>query len=130
MERTNLIQMPHAAYNRKDVSPDADFLRVGKGTLGGEYLRRFWQPFLFSSELTDVPKPVRILGEDLVAFKDGEGNYGLLERRCSHRGASLEFGKIQSKGLRCCYHGWQFDVDGRILDIPGDSSGLKDRLYH
>ncbi|MGY3078151.1 hypothetical protein ACVWZZ_004559 [Bradyrhizobium sp. LM6.10] len=94
MERTNLLQRPYSAYDRKEVGPDTELLKVGKGTPAGEYLRRFWQPFAFSSEFTDVPMAVRLLGEDLVAFKDGQGNYGLLERRCSHRGASLEFGKI------------------------------------
>ncbi|RXH33389.1 hypothetical protein XH84_10655 [Bradyrhizobium nanningense] len=128
MERTNLLQRPYSAYDRKEVGPDSEVLKVGKGTAGGEYLRRFWQPFAFTSEFTDVPMAVRILSEDLVAFKDGQGNYGLLERRCSHRGASLEFGKVQERGMRCCYHGWHFDVDGRILDIPGDSSGLKNRI--
>lgn len=130
MERTNFIQEPYAAYRRKEVEPDYDLTRVGRGTQGGEYLRRFWQPFAFASELSDVPLAVRLLGEDLVAFRDGQGSYGLLERRCSHRGASLEFGKIVERGIRCCYHGWQFDVDGRILDIPGDSSAMKNRLCH
>ncbi|MFO0997695.1 MAG: Rieske 2Fe-2S domain-containing protein [Alphaproteobacteria bacterium] len=130
MRRTNVIKEPYAAYRRKDVAPDYEFTRVGRGTLGGEYLRRFWQPFAFASELTDVPLAVRLLGEDLVAFRDGQGNYGLLERRCSHRGASLEYGKIVDRGIRCCYHGWQFDVDGRILDIPGHSSAVTKRLCH
>lgn len=130
MERTNVLQRPYSAYDRREVAPDLDFTSVGRGTPGGEYLRRFWQPFAFTSEFGDVPVAVRLLGEDLVAFRDGEGNYGLLERRCSHRGASLEYGKIARRGIHCCYHGWRFDVDGRILDIPGDSSGLKDRLCH
>jgi len=72
------------------------------------------------------------MGEDLVAFRDKRGAVGLLEPHCPHRGTSLEFGLISAKGLRCCYHGWLFDVDGKILETPGEppDSTLKDRLYH
>jgi phenylpropionate dioxygenase-like ring-hydroxylating dioxygenase large terminal subunit len=111
---------------------DTELTRVGRGTPGGEYLRRFWHPFLLTEELKDVPIAVRLLGEDLVAFRDGSGRIGLLERYCSHRGTSLEFGQISQCGLRCCYHSWLFDVDGRILETPGEpaDSTLKDRLFH
>ena len=79
-----------------------------------------------------MPHAIRILGEDLVIFRDGGGQIGLLELHCSHRGTSLEFGLIEQKGIRCCYHGWQFDVDGRILDTPGEppDSTYKERLCH
>jgi nitrite reductase/ring-hydroxylating ferredoxin subunit len=72
------------------------------------------------------------MGEDLVVFRDHSGTVGLLELHCPHRGTSLEFGLISQQGIRCCYHGWLFDVDGKILETPGEppDSTLKDRLYH
>ena len=69
-------------------------------------------------------------GEDLVAFRDKSGAVGLLELHCPHRGTSLEFGLVSEKGIRCCYHGWRFDVDGKILEGEPPDSTLKDRLYH
>jgi phenylpropionate dioxygenase-like ring-hydroxylating dioxygenase large terminal subunit len=110
---------------------DEELTRVGPGTPGGEYLRRFWQPILLSQELQDLPRRIRILGEDLVAFRDKSGAAGLLEPYCAHRGVSLEYGLIAAKGIRCCYHGWCFDVDGTILETPGEppDSTLKERLY-
>jgi nitrite reductase/ring-hydroxylating ferredoxin subunit len=93
---------------------------VRPGTPCGEYLRRYWQPFMLASELRDLPLAVRLLGEDLVVFRDGSGRLGLLHRHCAHRGTSLEFGIPAERGIRCCYHGWQFDVDGTILDTPGE----------
>jgi len=110
---------------------DEELTRVGPGTAGGEYLRRFWQPILLSHELKDLPRRIRILGEELVAFRDKSGAAGLLEPYCAHRGVSLEYGLIAEKGIRCCYHGWCFDVDGTILETPGEppDSTLKKRLY-
>jgi nitrite reductase/ring-hydroxylating ferredoxin subunit len=72
------------------------------------------------------------MGEDLVAFRDSSGRVGLLQLHCSHRGTSLEFGLVSGRGIRCCYHGWLFDVDGRILETPGEpaDSSLRHRLYH
>ena len=83
-------------------------------------------------EVQDLPRRLRILGEDLVAFRDKSGALGLLELYCPHRGTSLEYGLVCDKGLRCCYHGWLFDVDGKIIETPGEppDSTLKDRLYH
>ena len=103
---------------------------MGPGTPCGEYFRRFWQPICFSDDLRDLPLRVTILGEELVAFRDLRGNVGLLELHCAHRGTSLEFGLISERGIRCCYHGWLFDVDGTILETPGEPahSTLKDRL--
>ena len=96
------------------------FTHRGPGTPCGEYLRRFWQPICFADELRDLPLRVRILGEDLVAaFRDFRGAVGLLELHCPHRGTSLEFGLISERGIRCCYHGWLFDVDGTILETQG-----------
>ncbi len=121
IERTKVLKQPYSAYHRAEVSDvDEELTRVGRGTPCGEYLRRFWQPVFIACELTDLPRAIRILGENLVIFRDGSGRHGLLERRCVHRGTSLEYGKIDERGIRCCYHGWQFDIDGTILDVPGE----------
>jgi phenylpropionate dioxygenase-like ring-hydroxylating dioxygenase large terminal subunit len=103
-----------------------DLASVGRGTPGGEYLRRFWHPVAFLDELKDVPLRARILGEDLVVFRDGGGDVGVLHLNCCHRGTSLEFGLIADKGIRCCYHGRVFDTDGSILEMPGELNA--DRL--
>ena len=112
---------PYSGYHNRPAPAAADPLtEVGRGTPGGEYLRRFWHPFLLSSELGDLPVAVRLLGEDLVAFRDGSGRLGLLHKHCIHRGASLEFGIIAERGIRCCYHGWLYDVDGTVLETPAE----------
>ena len=80
--------------------------RVGPGTPAGEMLRRYWHPIGFINELKKRPLRRRLLGEDLVVFRDDRGRLGLLALRCSHRGTSLEFGHLEDGGLRCCYHGW------------------------
>ena len=92
--------------------------RVGPATPCGELMRRYWQPVCLSADLKDVPERVRILGEDLVAFRDGQGRAGVVFFRCSHRGTSLEYGRVEDRGLRCCYHGWLYDVEGNILEMP------------
>ena len=120
-ERGKAFSRPYGAYHStRDGHSDEELCRVGHGTPCGEYLRRFWQPVCIEAELEDVPRAIRILGEDLVVFRDGGGRVGLLERRCVHRGTSLEFGKVEERGIRCCYHGWHFDIDGTILDTPGE----------
>jgi 5,5'-dehydrodivanillate O-demethylase len=101
--------------------------RVGPGTPAGEMLRRYWHPIGFAKELKGKPKRRRILGEDLVLFRDELGQLGLLGLRCSHRGTSLEFGHIEDGGLRCCYHGWLYDVEGRVLEQPGEPA---DSTFH
>jgi phenylpropionate dioxygenase-like ring-hydroxylating dioxygenase large terminal subunit len=131
--RAPFLKTRYGGYFHRDVpAEDAELTHVGPGTPGGEYLRRFWQPVCFSDELRDLPYRVKILGEDLVAFRDKSGAAGLLELHCPHRGTSLEFGLIGDRGIRCCYHGWLFGVDGRILETPGEpgDSTLKDRLFH
>src|ERR1700746_143777 len=129
--RAPFLKTRYGGYFHREVpDEDAELTHVGPATPCGEYMRRFWQPVCFSSELSDLPLAVKILGEELVVFRDGSGKVGLLERHCCHRGTSLEFGLIGAKGIRCCYHGWLFDVDGTILETPGEpaTSTLKDRL--
>jgi len=112
---------PYNGYGNRPVPENDPFLtQTGPGTPGGEYLRRYWHPFLIASEVKDLPVNVRLLGEDLVCFRDGSGRYGLLHRHCIHRGTSLEFGIVAERGIRCCYHGWHFDIDGSILDTPAE----------
>ena len=131
--RAPFLKARYGGYFHRDI-PDEDeqLTHVGPNTPCGEYLRRFWQPVCFSDELKDLPLRLRIMAEDLVAFRDRSGAVGLLELHCPHRGTSLEFGLIDDKGIRCCYHGWLFGVDGTILETPGEpaDSTLKDRLFH
>ena len=113
---------------RNQLNPDSEFLHVGPSTPCGEYLRRFWHPVAMSSQLdSGTPVAIQILGEDLVIFRDLGGQVGLLHRHCAHRRASLEFGRIEERGIRCCYHGWHFDVDGTILETPGEPEDSKIR---
>jgi phenylpropionate dioxygenase-like ring-hydroxylating dioxygenase large terminal subunit len=123
---------PFDGYARRDTPPpDPELTPVGPGTPAGEYLRRFWQPVAFARDLTETPLRVRILGEDLVVFRDRSGRTGVLHLHCAHRGASLEFGIPLERGLRCCYHGWIYDVDGRCLETPGEPRGsrLRERVW-
>src|ERR671931_2849619 len=94
--------------------------RVGPGTPAGELLRRYWYPIAVASELTEEQpaKFVRLLGENLVLFRDKRGRVGLLSDRCSHRGASLCYGRVEQRGISCPYHGWLYDTSGQILETP------------
>ena len=112
-------------YLQRPRDDDTLLTSVGPGTPCGEYLRRFWHPFMLASELKDVPMAVRLLGEDLVVFRDRAKNLGLLHRQCAHRSTSLEFGIPAERGIRCCYHGWHFDLDGTILDTPAEPAGSR-----
>jgi len=97
--------------------------RTGRGTPMGELWRRFWIPAVMSWELPEPDCPpvrVRLLGEDLVGFRDTAGKAGLLAANCPHRGASLFFGRNEEAGLRCVYHGWKFDVSGQCVDMPNE----------
>ena len=118
---------------------DNDILtRVGPGTPMGEILRRYWTPALLCSELPAPggdPVRVRLLSENLVAFRDRNGRVGLIQENCPHRGASLFYGRNElgpdgTCGLRCPYHGWQFDADGACIDMPSEppSSTFKERV--
>ncbi len=130
---------PHAdfaGYQRAtyaaSVVEDVELTHVGPGTPAGEYLRRFWHPVALTSQLTDLPLRLRILGEELVIFRDLGGRIGLLHKHCSHRRTSLEYGVVAERGIRCCYHGWLYDVDGTILDTPGEpaDSAIRENLRH
>ncbi len=107
--------------------------RVGPGTPMGDLLRRYWLPALLSHDLPEPdgrPLRVRLLGEDLIAFRDTAGRTGLIADHCPHRGASLFFGRNEDEGLRCVYHGWKFDVSGRCVDMPNApaESNFKDKV--
>ncbi len=108
--------------------------RVGRGTPAGELLRRYWQPVTVGGELTDEKpiKAVRLLGEDLVVYRDKTGRYGLVGEQCSHRKASLAFGRVDDEGIRCPYHGWKYDNTGKCLEQPAEpeSGGFKDKIKH
>jgi phenylpropionate dioxygenase-like ring-hydroxylating dioxygenase large terminal subunit len=114
-------------YKRAIPAEDGALTHSGPGTALGEYLRCFWQPVCLAAQLGRVPLPVRIMGEDLVVFRDKRGRVGILHRNCCHRGASLEYGVIQESGIRCCYHGIHYDIDGTILDVPAERDRGKRR---
>jgi len=108
--------------------------RVGPGTPMGEALRRYWMPALMANQLPNADCPpvrVRLLGEDLVAFRDTEGHVGLLDEYCPHRLASLFLGRNEECGLRCVYHGWKFDVNGNCVDMPNEpiESRFKEKVH-
>ena len=104
--------------------------RVAPGTAAGELLRRYWHPVALAQDLTDEQPthPVRILGEDLVLFKDKQGRVGLLADRCPHRGASLLYGRVEQRGIACPYHGWLFGADGRCHETPAEPADSKFHL--
>ncbi len=105
--------------------------QVGPGTPGGKLMRAYWLPAGTVASMKDKPvRPVRLLGEDLVLFRAPDGSYGLIAKRCPHRGVSLEYGLMDPDGLVCPYHGWKFDNTGRCIDQPGEPAGstLKDRI--
>jgi nitrite reductase/ring-hydroxylating ferredoxin subunit len=107
-----------AARNRR-------ITQTGPGTPCGALMRRYWQPAALVEEL-DSPRPVkrvRLLGEDLVLFRDEGARYGLLHRHCAHRGADLSFGRCEHGGLRCPFHGWLYGVDGACLEQPAEPAG-------
>ena len=106
------------AYGRKPPSHKAELTEVGAGTPMGELLRRYWHPIGLAADATDTPRQVRVLGEDLILFRDKSGRPGLVHWRCAHRGASLYYGRVEEGGIRCCYHGWMFDVQGHCVDQP------------
>ena len=106
------------AYGQVAGTFDPDLIEVEGGTPAGELLRRYWHPIARSAEATTTPSHVRLLGEDLVLYRDKSGTPGLLTPRCCHRGTTLYFGKVEEEGIRCSYHGWLFSEDGQCIDQP------------
>src|SRR5438270_2083810 len=106
---------------------DAELImRTGPGTPMGELMRRTWVPFCLSDELPEpdcLPIRVRLLSEDLIAFRDTTGQVGLLGENCSHRGTSLYYASAEEGGLRCPYHGWKYNVRGDCIDMPNEPPG-------
>ncbi len=98
---------------------------TGPGTPGGELFRRYWQPAALSEELPvgGAPIPIRLLGEEIVLFRDDDGRVGMIGLHCPHRGADMSYGRLEDGGLRCIYHGWLFDRDGNCLEQPGEPAG-------
>ncbi len=104
--------------------------RVGPGTPMGDLLRRYWMPIAGVSELERNPiKAVRLMGEDLVLYRDLSGTYGLVDRHCPHRRADLSYGFVENCGLRCNYHGWNFDASGKCVEQPFEDVANPDARY-
>ena len=130
-KKADFLNTTYSGYFHSVVQKeDEDLTRVGPGTPAGEYFRRFWHPIALAADIEDMPVAIRILGEDLVLFRDKKGRLGLLELHCPHRGTSLEYGVIEEEGVRCCYHGWLIARDGKILETPAEppDSTYKDRF--
>ena len=110
------------------ITPEEnDLLCLVEGdTAMGGIMRSHWIPACMSEEVAErdgKPARVRLLGEDMVVFRDTEGRIGAIDEFCRHRGASLAFGRNEDCGLRCLYHGWKFDVNGNVLDMPSEPNG-------
>jgi len=118
-----------SAYDLPQPSFDADLVSVSRGSPGGELLRRYWQPVALASEVGALPLQIRALGENLILFRTPAGRFGLMHPRCAHRGTSLLYGRVEERGIRCCYHGWLFDVEGRCLEQPCEPKGGQNREH-
>ena len=110
-------------YEIRPPKYKSELVEVGRGKPMGELLRRYWHPIGLASDANDTPRKVRALGEDLILFRDGAGRAGLVHARCCHRGTTLYYGKVEARGIRCCYHGWLFDTQGRCLEQPCEPQG-------
>ena len=117
-------------YAMKPSTTRTELTSVGRGTPMGELLRRYWHPVGLVADATDIPRKLRVLGEDLVLFRDKHARVGLLHARCCHRGTTLYYGKVEEDGIRCCYHGWKFDTEGHCLEQPCEPEGglFKDKV--
>ncbi|WP_124082145.1 aromatic ring-hydroxylating dioxygenase subunit alpha [Pigmentiphaga humi] len=111
------------------MSPEQNerITRVGPGTPAGTLLRQYWQPVALVDELeAERPiRPVKLMGQDFILFRDEQGRYGFMDRDCPHRGADLAFGRLEDGGVRCLFHGWLFDVEGACLETPAEPEGSK-----
>ncbi len=126
-EATNASEPVGTAYGRPAPVASLSLTKVGPGTPCGEFMRRYWHPIALSAAVGPRPLNVKLLGEDLVLFRDKTGRPGLLYPRCMHRGTTLYYGRIEERGIRCCYHGWLFDVTGKCLEQPCEPDGGRHR---
>ena len=110
-------------YEIRPPQYKSELVQVGRSKPMGELLRRFWHPIGLASDANGTPRKVRALGEDLILFRDGAGRAGLVHARCCHRGTTLYYGKVEARGIRCCYHGWLFDTQGHCLEQPCEPQG-------
>ena len=115
------------AYGRAPPTSRLELAQIGAGTPMGELLRRYWHPIGLLADANDTPRKVRVLGEDLILFRDKTGRPGLVYPHCAHRGSSLFYGKVEERGIRCCYHGWLYDVQGHCLEQPCEVDGGRAR---
>ena len=101
--------------------------QTGPGSPGGRLLRSYWQPVVGADEIPvgGAPLPVKIMGEELVLFRDDQDRLGLIGLHCPHRGTDLSYGRVENGGLRCLYHGWLFDIEGKCLDQPAEPEDKK-----
>ncbi|MBV9395084.1 MAG: aromatic ring-hydroxylating dioxygenase subunit alpha [Methylobacteriaceae bacterium] len=111
------------AYEMPPSTYKAALTEVRRGTPMGELLRRYWHPVGLSADAASTPRQVKALGENLILFRDGAGKPGLVHSRCAHRGTTLYYGKVEARGIRCCYHGWLFDSQGHCLEQPCEPEG-------
>src|SRR6476619_4809001 len=112
-----------SAYALKPPTYNARLAEVGRGTPMGELLRRYWHPVGLSGDAGALSRPVKILGGELILCRDGQRRPGLVYPRCGQRGTTLYYGKVEERGIRCCYHGWLFDTQGRCLEQPCEPEG-------
>src|SRR5581483_4214696 len=120
-----------------DQNQNETLTQTSAGTPMGDLLRRYWQPVGLSEEIRsdEPPREVKIMGEELVLFRDDRGRPGLLGLHCSHRGTSLAYGRVEDGGLRCPFHAWLYDIEGNILEQPAELDGgaycghLRHRAY-
>jgi phenylpropionate dioxygenase-like ring-hydroxylating dioxygenase large terminal subunit len=115
------------------VEENEKLTRIDRGTPMGDYIRRFWTLFLLSSDISEpdgAPIRVTLMGEDLLAFRNTDGEVGLVQRACPHRWADMYFGRNEENGIRCTYHGWKFDTAGNCVDMPTEvpDSNFKDKV--
>ncbi|MFL6662823.1 MAG: Rieske 2Fe-2S domain-containing protein, partial [Rhizobacter sp.] len=115
------------AYGRKPRTHNPTLTEVGAGTPMGELLRRYWHPVGLAADAGETPRQVRVLGEELILFRDKTGRPGLVYPHCAHRGSSLYYGRVEERGIRCCYHGWLFDVEGHCVEQPCEPEGGRAR---
>jgi phenylpropionate dioxygenase-like ring-hydroxylating dioxygenase large terminal subunit len=117
-----------SAYGRQTPAPNYELTSVEPGSPMGELMRRYWQPVCTSDELRDLPRKEKLLCEEIVIFRDVKGRVGALEPHCAHRGTSLEWGRVEERGLRCCYHGWLYDTQGQCLEMPCETEEFRTRM--